>query len=78
MIAILTKIEKKPSKYGGHFFYVFFKSKDEKSYYSCLYPKMRNFKRWKNVMKKGLTFSGLRILKGKLIDADSRFKVIGE
>ncbi len=81
MKAELVKIEKKPSRYGGYFFYAFFKGvEDGKPYYTCLFPKMRNFSRWKKVMKTGLIFSELRLVKGKgnLIDADSRFKTVKE
>ena len=80
MTAELVKIEKKPSRYGGHFFYAFFKGIDGKPYYTCLFPKMRNYRRWQKVMKIGLVFSDLRLVKGKgnLIDADSRFKIVEE
>lgn len=81
MIATITKIQKKSSRYGGHFFYVFFRSIDgKKSYYSCLYPKMRNFARWKLVMDIGTTLTNLKLVKGKpkLIDADSKFVIVEE
>jgi len=81
MIATIIKIQKKRSRYGGFFFYVFFKSVDnKKSYYSCLYPKMRNFLRWKKVMDVNTTLSNLRLVKGKdkLIDADSKFVKVEE
>ena len=81
MVATLIKIEKKPSRFGGHFFYVFFKEVNTgKSYYSCIFPRMRNYKRWRKVMTVGLIFKGLKLLKKgnkpNLIDADSRFVVI--
>ena len=76
MIATIIKIDKKPSKFGGHFFYVYFKSDDCKSYYTCLYPKMRSFLRWKNVMKVGNSFTNLKIKEKTLIDADSNFKLL--
>ena len=76
MIAKIVKIEKKSSRYGGHFFYAFFKTKEEKSYYTCLYPKMRNFKKWQPFMKKGKTLKGLEILKGRLINADSKIEEV--
>ena len=81
MIATIIKIQKKSSRYGGFFFYVFFKSVDnKKSYYSCLYPKMRNFARWKQVMDVGVTLSNLKLCKDKtnLIDADSKFQIVEE
>jgi len=79
MICVITKIEKKASRYGGHFFYCFFRSIDGRNtYYSCLFPKMRNFKRWSKVMDIGTTLSNLKLVKGKdkLIDADSNFKIV--
>jgi len=81
MIATITKIQKKRSRYGGYFFYVFFTSADnKKSYYSCLYPKMRNFARWKKIMDIGTTLTNLKLVKGKdkLVDADSKFVVVEE
>ena len=78
MIATLTKLEKRPSRYGGHFYYAFFKTSNGKSVYTCLYPKLRNWNRWKKVLKNGTVFSNLKLVKGKknLINADSKFKVI--
>lgn len=77
MIAKLIKIKRKPSKYGGYFYYAFFKEKNtDKSYYTCLYPKMRNFTRWKKVMREGVVLKGLKILKNRLIDADSKFSIV--
>ena len=83
MIAKLIKLEKKISRFGGYFHYAFFKEVNTgKSYYTCLFPRMRNFKRWKKVMTVGLTYKGLRLLKKgnkpNLIDADSRFKIVEE
>jgi len=81
MILTIIKIEKKPSRYGSHFFYCFFKSIDgRKSYYTCLYPKMRNFSRWSKVMDVGTTLSNLHLVKGKdkLVDADSKFRIVKE
>lgn len=79
MVATLIKLEKKPSRYGGHFFYAFFKATDASSYYTCLYPRMRNWTRWSKVLKIGTVFSGLKLVKGKsnLINADSNFKIVG-
>jgi len=71
MKATLVKIQKKPSRYGGYFFYVFFKTKSGKSYYSCIYPKMRNYKVWKAYLREGIVLSGLHIKSGRLVDADS-------
>ena len=80
MILTIMSLKKKPSKYGGIFYYVFFKSQNGESYYSCIFPKMRNYQRWKKVLKEGVTLKDLKLVKGKknLIDADSRFKTLTE
>jgi len=75
MIATIIKIKKSKSRYGGYFYYAFFKDDKGKSFYTCLYPKMRNWARWNKILKVGVTLAGLHTVKGKnnLIDADSRF-----
>lgn len=80
MIASITKIEKKPSKFGGIFYYVFFRGIDKNNYYSCIYPAKRNYTRWSKVLRVGVTLKGLKLLRGRkrLIDADSRFKKLTE
>ncbi len=78
MIATLLKIKKTPSRYGGYFYYAFFKGNDSKAYYTCLYPKMRNYIRWGKVLKEGTVFKNLKIKKGNLIDADSKFIIVKE
>ena len=80
MTAELIKINKRPSRYGGYFYLVCFKGLDGKSYISYIYPKMRNYSRWKKVLDTGITLSGLRLVRGKknLIDADSRFSIVSE
>lgn len=81
MIATIIKIQKKQSRYGGYFYYCFFKDvSGQQTYYTCLFPKMRNFARWKKVMDVGTTLSNLTLVKGKdkLIDADSRFVKVEE
>lgn len=80
MTAEIIKIQKKKSRYGGYFYYAFFKSLAGKSYYTCVYERMRNYSRWKKVLDVGITLTGLKLSKKKpnLIDADSRFLKIGE
>jgi len=80
MILTIMDIKKKSSRYGGHFFYVYFKSQKGEDYYSCLYPKMRNYQRWKKVLRIGVTLKNLKLVIGKkkLIDADSKFKTLTE
>ena len=78
MIATIIKITKKPSRYGGFYYLLCFKNLEGKSYISYIYEKMRNFSRWKKVLKEGITLKGLKLVRGKnkLIDADSRFVVL--
>ena len=79
--AEIIKIQKRASRYGGFFFLVCFKDLEGNSYISYIYPKMRNYNRWKKVLSTGTTLSGLRTVKGRrnIIDADSRFtKVEGK
>ena len=80
MTVKIIKIQRKMSRYGGYFFYVFFKSLENKSYYSCIYPKMRNYTRWKKVLDVGIMLTGLKLVPGKLklIDADSKFQLVEE
>lgn len=76
MRATLLKTEKRVSKFGGNFWYVFFKGEDGKSYRSCLYPACRNFLRWQPFIgKEGVELEGL-IARGRLIDADSWPKIL--
>lgn len=46
MKAKITKITKKPSKYGGQFYYIFFKGEDGKSYRTMTGTKFGNWQRW--------------------------------
>jgi len=80
MTAEIIKIQKRPSKYGGFFYLVCFKGLNGQSYISYIYPKMRNYARWKKVLDVGITLSGLHLVKGKrnLVDADSRFVKVEE
>ena len=77
MKAQITRITPTLSKYGGKFYYVFFKDDNGKSFKTCLYPTMRNFLRWKTVMKVGAVLTNLSIKEKNLIDADSWFNFIG-
>lgn len=69
----ILKITKQPSKYGGEFYYVFMKSiEDGSDYKTCIYPKCRNYQRWKPYLHEGIILDNLRIKYGNLIDADSQ------
>jgi hypothetical protein len=50
MKAKIVKVSSKSSIYGGIFYYMFFKSQSGDSYKSCIYPKMRNFINWRNLI----------------------------
>jgi len=80
MTCEIIKITKQRSRYGGEVYLVCFKSLTGKSYISYIAPKFRNFSRWKKVLDVGVTLTGLKLSnKGKnLIDADSRFKIVGK
>ena len=73
MKALLLKIEQHPSAYGRHFYYVFFKSEDGKSYRTCIRPGFENWERWREHLRQGeaIWLDGLRVLKPGMIDADS-------
>lgn len=76
MRALLLKVEKHQSSYGGHFFFAFFKGEDGKSYRSCLKPGMENWMRWQELILAvnhgaDVWLDGLRVLRPGLIDADS-------
>ena len=80
MIAIILKITRRRSRYGGYFYLVCFKSDTGKSYITYIYEKMRNYSRWSKVLNKGVILAGLKLVRGKrnIVDADSRFTVVEE
>ena len=73
MKALLLKVERHPSSYGGAFFYFFFKGEDGKSYRMCVKPGYENFGRWQNLAlhPENVWLDGLRMLRPGLLDADS-------
>ena len=85
MRATVTGISRNPSKYGGHFFYMFFKVETPEGHEnmrSCLDPKMGNFKRWEGLVKRAeegevFVLDNLN-KKGNMVDADSHPKEIKE
>lgn len=78
--AQITSIKKKISHLGGFYYHVFFKGENGRDYFTYIYPKMMNFKRWKKVLKEGIVLSDFKLLKGRknLINADSNFKIVKE
>ncbi|QDP54425.1 MAG: hypothetical protein GOVbin7581_7 [Prokaryotic dsDNA virus sp.] len=77
MKAIYLKHTRKPSKYGGFFYYIFCKGEDGKSYRTCIGDNFRNFFKWKNILHHAESGDELlnlqtKLFKGKkIIDADS-------
>ena len=83
MKAKILKIQKKKSEYGGHFYFVFMKGEDGKSYKTCLYPSCGNFKRWSFVIEKHspdkeMWLGNLRVKNGRLVDADSLVELVSK
>lgn len=77
MKAQITSFKSQKSKYGDTFFYVFFKDQNGKSFRSCIYENMRNFAKWKRILKPGMVLDNLSLKSKGLIDADSQFQIIG-
>ena len=79
MTAEILKIEKQAASDGGFFWYIFFKDKKGgRSYRACVYERFRNFAKWKKIIAEnitGLILSGLDVLDGDVVDADSDFTI---
>lgn len=78
----LLKIDKHASRYGGYFYYLFFKDKAAgKSYKTCVADNCRNFSKWAfiiyakdqdgNFKMIGRLFGNMYTKSEKLINADS-------
>lgn len=78
MIAQITEIKKKTSRYGGDLFVIFMKTSKGEIVYTYILPAKRNYVRWKKIMRVGIVLKGLKLLRGRkrLIDADSRFTTL--
>jgi hypothetical protein len=75
MKALVTGIQNKPSRYGGTFKYIFFKSLETgKSFKTCINPAFGNAIRWQNIQT-GVVLDNL-LTKGGIVDADSVFIII--
>lgn len=82
----VLKVEKHFSKFGGDFYYVFFKGlTDMQSYKTPVYVKLRNFNRWRLVLdfnnpesNAGMVLGNLKLknVKKRIIDADSQVTII--
>ena len=76
MEARIMKVDEKRSRYGGNFYYVFFKDLSTgKSMRTCIDPKMGNYRRWHGFLEPGIVLGNLRTIirrnGSELIDADS-------
>lgn len=75
MIAKAIKLVKNPSKFGGYFYYIFFKDENGKSYKTCVGSTFRNFRNWQEIVVElednELWLNGLQVKADGLIDADS-------
>jgi len=77
MKATFLKYSKKPSNFGGFFYYIFVKGEDGKSYRGCIGDGFINFGKWNRILataERGDILENLRLkeYKGKpIIDADS-------
>lgn len=77
---LITGIKERDSKYGGKFYYVYFKEYETGgSYKTCLSPNYRNYKNWSSLIEnfkdKVVEVENVRA-NGKLIDADCIPKII--
>lgn len=78
MTGKIIKITIKPSRYGGEFYYLFFKCIDGQSYKCPTSNKFGNFRRWYPIINKfqreghEIWLTNL-LTRGKIIDADSMF-----
>lgn len=78
---LITGVNEMNSKYGGKFYYVYFKEYDTgKTYKTCLTPGYRNYKNWIDVIRnfndKVVEVENVRTNSKGLIDADSMPKII--
>ena len=77
---LVVGVKEQNSKYGGKFYYVYFKDYETgASYKTCLSPNYRNYKNWSSVIEnfkdKVVEVENVRA-NSKLIDADSTPKII--
>lgn len=81
--AQLVKVNQHPSKFGGVFYYLFFKDLSTgNNYKSCVSPSYRNWSNWQKIVEnfsedKPLYLENL-LLKNGLIDADSKPRIVEE
>lgn len=81
MRATLTHVSAQSSKYGGIFYYAYFRDDQGKAYKSCLYKECKNYARWLPVIQhsingKKVVLDGLKLKDKNLINADSKFTIV--
>lgn len=77
---LVTGLKEMKSRYGGKFYYVYFKEYESgKSYRTCLTPNCRNYKNWSSLVNnfkdRVVEVENVKA-NGHLIDADSMPKII--
>ena len=67
-------MQKRKSKHGGFFYYLFFEDQTGKRYKTMAYNQLSNFKYWRPLLTetRGCLVGGLRIKRGNLIDGNSK------
>lgn len=82
--AKITGINRRPSKFGGDFYYIYFKDVESgKSLRTCVYPNYRNYRNWANIISQyeadettEIVLSNLIVRNGTMVDADSMPKIV--
>lgn len=81
MKATIIRIIEKTSKFGGIYHEVAFKECGSGKFYrSCIFPKMRNYSHWENLLVKGNVLDNLKTVKKNgmlMVDADSVPRLAG-
>ena len=78
MKARITNFEEKESRNGGKYIHIDFTTVTGKQYYTYIDPKKKNYHRWKKVLKVGVLLDNLKLIKSRLVNADSNFTVVEE
>lgn len=77
----ITSMNSQPSKYGGEFYYIFFKDIETgKSLKTCVSNNFRNYRNWKNIIerysnKEDIVITNV-ITHTNLVDADSLPQIV--
>lgn len=82
--AKITGLNRRPSKFGGDFYYIYFKDVESgKSLRTCVYPNYRNYRNWASIInqyeandKTDIVLTNLIVRNGTMVDADSMPKIV--